>query len=149
MSDRGEQKIQPLAPFVKIGADGEPFLEGFKCGACRETIAEGFRRACPSCGMVGSLESIRLVERGTLYSYTVVHRSFPGVTTPFIAALVDLEDGGAIRGILTGVDPDFVQFDMPVRIVFDMMEIGGDPSVSHVRHIFVPERDLRAASNGE
>jgi hypothetical protein len=39
----------------------------------------------------GALKPERLANTGRLYNYTIVHRSFPGVETPFISAIVDLE----------------------------------------------------------
>jgi uncharacterized protein len=66
------------------------------------------------------MESIRLSELGTLYSFTIVHRSFPGVSTPFVAAVVDLDGGCALQGTLLGVeaDPAKIPFGLPVRVVY-------------------------------
>ena len=44
------------------------------------------------------MQPIRLGERGRLYSYTVVYRSYPGIKVPFISAIVDLEGGGCLKG---------------------------------------------------
>ena len=40
---------------------------------------------------------------GKLYSYSIVHRSFPGIEVPYISAIVDLDDGTAIKGNLINV----------------------------------------------
>jgi len=130
-----------LAPFVKIDADGNPYLEGFKCAACGEVLTVGRRRACPKCTAIGMLEPIRLAERGRLYTYTVVHRSFPGVTTPFIAALVDLDGGGAIKGTLIGMDSNAIRFDMPLSVGFEILDVPGDSAIQHVRHVFTAAAD--------
>lgn len=63
---------------------------------------------------------MELSTRGKLYSYTIVHRSFPGVATPFVAAVVDLEGGGTLKGTLQDVapDPTALPFDMAVEVVF-------------------------------
>ena len=87
------------------------------------------------------MEPMRLAERGRLYTYTVVHRSFPGVTTPFIAALVDLDGGGAIKGTLIGVDANAIRFDMPLRVGFEILEVSGDSATQHVRHVFTAAAD--------
>jgi uncharacterized OB-fold protein len=136
MSDGETGPLRPLAPFVKIGADGKPFLEGLKCTACGEVLAVGSRRACPKCAAVGMLEPIRLAERGRLYTYTVVRRSFPGVVTPFVAALVDLDGGGTIKGNLVGLDCDAIRFDMPLQVGFEILSAAGEPAARHVRHVF-------------
>ena len=50
-----------------------------------------------------------------------MHRSFPGIEVPYISAIVDLDDGTAIKGNLIGIepDPDQIEFDMPVDVVYD------------------------------
>ena len=47
------------------------------------TLARG--RADP---VAASLDLAALAETGKLYDFTVVHRSFPGVKTPFVDAIV-------------------------------------------------------------
>ena len=65
--------------------------------------------------------SRRAAVRDARHSYSTVHRSFPGGTTPFISAVVDMEDGTVLKGNLRGVafDPEAIRFGMPVRLVFD------------------------------
>ncbi|NIP15091.1 MAG: hypothetical protein GWM88_10410, partial [Pseudomonadales bacterium] len=55
-----------------------------------------------------------------LYSYSIVHRSFPGIDVPYVSAVVDLDDGTAIKGNLINVepDPDKIEFGMPVDVIF-------------------------------
>jgi uncharacterized OB-fold protein len=141
MSDCAVEPLRPLAPFIRIGADGKPYLEGLKCAACGEVLAVGSRRACPKCAAVGMLEPIRLAERGRLYTFTIVRRSFPGVATPFVAALVDLDGGGTIKGNLVGSDCDAVRFDMPLRVVFETISAAGESAARHVRHVFTAAVD--------
>jgi uncharacterized protein len=128
--------LRPLAPFVKVGADGKPYLEGLKCTACGEVMAIESRRACPKCAAAGTLQPVKLAERGRLYTYTVVHRSFPGVATPFVAALVDLDGGGSIKGNLLGVDPGAIRFDMPLQVGFETLSLSAESSDRHIRHVF-------------
>ena len=53
----------------------------------------------------------------------VFHRLpvIPGIEVPYISAIVDLDDGTAIKGNLINVEPDpeNITFDMPVEVVFD------------------------------
>ena len=67
------------------------------------------------------MTTVTLPETGKLYSYSIVHRSFPGVEVPYVSAIVDLDDGTAIKGNLINIDPDpeKIEFDMPVEVVFD------------------------------
>lgn len=67
------------------------------------------------------MSAIRLSTSGKLYSYSIVHRSFPGIDVPYISAIVDLEGGGTVKGNLINIEPDpsKLAFDMPVEVVFD------------------------------
>ncbi len=130
---------QPLASFIKMDARGKPFLEGVRCRQCGEVQLEP-RRACPKCCAISMLAPARLAEIGRLFSYTIVHRSFPGIETPFISAVVELDGGGFLKGNLTGVEPkpEALRFDMPVRVKFDHPKVSGKPDLDVVRYVFVP-----------
>ena len=67
------------------------------------------------------MSAVTLPTSGKLYSYSIVHRSFPGIDVPYISAIVDLDDGTAIKGNLINIDPDpeKIEFGMPVEVVFD------------------------------
>jgi len=109
----------PVVPHLKISAAGQPYLEGTVCMAC-DTMHIGQRLACSKCGERERLATRALAHRGTLHTYSIVHRSFPGVTVPFVSAVVDLEGGGCIKGNLIDVPPDpgSIAFGMPVEVVF-------------------------------
>ena len=114
-------KPLPVVGFLKIPENGEPYLEGHRCQSCGAVFL-GARDNCSKCGARGKMEAFRLGNRGKLYSYSIVHRSFPGIEVPYVSAIVDLDDGGAIKGNLIDVDatdPAAITFDMPVEVVFD------------------------------
>ena len=110
----------PVVDWLKLPEGGEPYLEGEKCGACGAVFV-GYRDTCSSCGARGKLEAIKLSNKGKLYSFSIVYRSFPGVEVPYISAIVDLEGGGTLKGNLIGIEPDpaNLKFDMPVEVVFE------------------------------
>ena len=110
----------PAVPYLKIPEGAEPYLEGHKCGNCGATFL-GERQVCSKCGARDQISTVTLPNSGKLYSYSIVYRSFPGIEVPYISAIVDLEDGTAIKGNLIGVEPDpaNIEFDMPVDVVFD------------------------------
>ena len=110
----------PVVEYLKIPDDGDPYLEGFKCGACGATFL-GERHVCSKCGARDQLAAVTLPNTGKLYSYSIVHRSFPGIDVPYVSAIVDLDDGTAIKGNLINVEPDpeKIEFGMPVTVVFD------------------------------
>lgn len=113
-------KPLPVVEYLKIPDDGEPYLEGHKCASCG-TIFLGERAVCSKCGARDQMSAVQLGNSGKLYSYSIVHRSFPGIEVPYVSAVVDLDDGVAIKGNLIDVEPDpeKIAFDMPVEVVFD------------------------------
>ena len=76
---------------------GSPYLAGSRCAACGHVFV-GARQVCAGCFARGQMTDVRLAERGKLYTYAIVHRSFPGVETPFVDIIVDLADGSHIKG---------------------------------------------------
>ena len=74
-----------------------------------------------NCFARDSMKSIKLNNTGKLYSYSIVFRSFPGIKVPYISAIVDLDGGGTVKGNLIDCepDPDQINFDMPVEVIFD------------------------------
>jgi uncharacterized OB-fold protein len=116
---KAASKPLPVVDFLKVPEGGEPYLEGHQCKQCR-AIFLGARSVCSKCGARDQLEAIRLSKQGTLYAYSIVHRSFPGVEVPYVSAIVDLEGGGTVKGNLIHIDPDpeKIQMGMPVEVVF-------------------------------
>ena len=109
----------PVVEFLKIPEQGEPYLEGQRCKQC-SAIFLGERDSCSKCGARGRFESKRLASHGTLYVYSIVHRSFPGIEVPYISAIVDLDGGGTVKGNLINIDPDpeKVKMGMPVEVIY-------------------------------
>ncbi len=109
----------PVVSFLKIPKKGNPYLEGQRCTQC-EAIFLGERSTCSSCGARGAFEAKQLANTGTLYVYSIVHRSFPGVDVPYVSAVVDLDGGGTLKGNLINIapDPEKVRMGMPVEVVY-------------------------------
>ncbi len=114
------EQLLPAVPYLKIPENGDPYLEGHRCDACGATYL-GERAVCSKCGARDQMSKVTLPNSGKLYSYSIVYRSFPGIEVPYISAIVDLDDGTAIKGNLIGVEPDpaNIEFDMPVDVVYD------------------------------
>ena len=110
----------PVVEYLKLPEDGDPYLEGHKCGNCN-SIFLGEREVCSNCTARGKIEPVKLSNKGKLYSYSITFRSFPGIDVPYISAIVDLDGGGTIKGNLIDCEPDpeKIEFDMPVEVVFD------------------------------
>ena len=110
----------PVVEYLKLPEDGDPYLEGHKCGECN-SIFLGEREVCSNCTTRGKIEPVKLSNKGKLYSYSITFRSFPGIDVPYISAIVDLEGGGTVKGNLIDCEPDpeKIEFDMPVEVIFD------------------------------
>ncbi len=113
-------KPLPAVGYLKIPENGKPYLQGCKCSACGAVFL-GERDNCSKCGARGGMEEVQLSNQGELYSYCIVHRSFPGIEVPYVSAIVDLEGGGTVKGNLINVEPepDKIPFGMPVEVVYD------------------------------
>ena len=88
------------------------------------------------------MSTVKLPNEGKLYSYSIVHRSFPGIEVPYISAIVDLEDGTAIKGNLINVEPDpeKIEFDMPVEVIFaDALGRKDGDGNSYLSYFFQPK----------
>lgn len=90
------------------------------CEDCGETFFPP-RPQCPYC-----LSTAMRLEpsdgAGTVHTYTVVHRSYDrawGDRTPYVNALVALDDGPVVFGNLVDCDPAEVGVDMPVAVGFE------------------------------
>lgn len=134
------KKPRPVVDFLKLPDSGEPYLEGQKCKQCG-AVYLGERPHCSKCGARDSMQATRLSNRGTLYVYSIVHRSFPGVEVPYVSAVVDLEGGGTVKGNLINVDPtpEKIELGMPVDVVFkDALGRKDREGNSYVSYFFQP-----------
>ncbi|SPB14586.1 hypothetical protein NOV72_01829 [Caballeronia novacaledonica] len=118
------------ARFTPVPTPGtRPFWEGTQagelriqvCGHCRALVLYP-RPHCPECG-AQSLSWVRASGRGRLHSYVVSHVASPwsGGDTPYVIAVVELEEGPRMMSNLVGVPPlpERLQLDMPLEVVFE------------------------------
>lgn len=104
-------------PFWTAGAAGE--LRIAHCRTCRRYLHPP-RSACRDCGATLEFEAVS--GNGTVFSYTVAHQQFnPAVPTPFVIALVELDEQSDLRLVanIVDVDPEAVTTGMRVRVRFE------------------------------
>jgi uncharacterized protein len=132
----------PATSYTRVREDGSAYLVGSRCGKCGAKFV-GERAHCGRCGARDVLVPYTLASRGRLYNYTIVRRSYPGITVPFVSAVVDLEDGTSVKGNLLGVEPDpqSIRFGMPVRVVFHGAETANADAAGYVAHFFEPDEE--------
>ncbi len=103
-------------PFWAATADGRLTLQ--RCAACGAVVWWP-KAICPACQSF-DLAWFDATGRGTVYSYTVVHRA-PGSwgrAAPYVLAYVELEEGPRLMTNIVDSDPDAVTIDAPVRVVW-------------------------------
>lgn len=142
--DAKDDLLPTLVPYLRRDARGAPYLTGVKCKACGNIFA-GDRTVCAKCASRDQMQAVKLAETGKVYVYTIVHRSFPGVKTPFIDVIVDLDDGAHLKGTLVGVkaDPDSIPFDLPVKLSYREIEPVNKPGRPHLAYVFEPMTPLK------
>ncbi|HEV8677148.1 MAG TPA: Zn-ribbon domain-containing OB-fold protein [Methylomirabilota bacterium] len=121
--------MSPYAkPLPEITPESRPFWEGCRrrqlliqrCRACgaRQHYPRG---VCASCWSP-DLDWQPSAGRGTVYTFTVTHRSqAPGFRDelPYVVAWVELEEGVQLLTNVVGGDPAAVRIGMPVQVAFE------------------------------
>ena len=84
-------------------AAAEPALNGGRCRACGYVFFPPQWYGCEVCGAgIEQLEGKALVGRGKLSSFATVHlHQGKGIEAPFTVGVIVLDDGPAIRALLT------------------------------------------------
>jgi uncharacterized protein len=102
--------------FWEAAREGRLLIQ--RCPACGDH--QWYPRAhCLRCG--GAPEWIEASGRGAVHTFTVVRRSTNpefGEDTPYVFAIVELEEGVRMATRIVGVEPDDVRCELPVRVVF-------------------------------
>src|SRR3546814_4582024 len=101
MTDTPLPSPLPAASYIQL--DGpEPRLSFLKCRSCGTMFLEPERLACARCGSRDGFDAHEPLYEGTLPSYSIVHRSFPGTAVPFLQADVDIDHGPSLQGNARG-----------------------------------------------
>jgi uncharacterized OB-fold protein len=115
-----------MIPLPRPTALSRPHWEGCREGVlrfqrCRDCGEAVFipQPVCPGCFGDG-LVWVESSGRGTLYSYTVVHRPpSPGFATPYVVVIAELEEGWHMLSNRIDCDPAEVAIGMPIEVVFE------------------------------
>lgn len=122
MADQPFRVLPAVTPenehFWRGGADGE--LRFLRCADCGTWIHPPQPR-CPAC-LSADVAPASVSGRATVLTYTVNHQPwYPGLDPPYVVAVVELpeQEGLRLTTNLVGIAPDEVDFDLPVRVVFE------------------------------
>lgn len=106
------------APFWQAAAQGRLLLP--HCRACGRHF---FRPevACTHC-FATDWQWAQASGRGSLYSYSVVHRPpAPGFVVPLVLAVIDLEEGPAMLSNLVGCAAGDIRIGMALQVRFEQV----------------------------
>jgi uncharacterized OB-fold protein len=108
-------KTIPIVDYLVLD-DGAPYLvanESTESGA----LYFDRRNADARTGKAG-FQRRRVSDTGVVRTFTIVHRAAPGVPTPYVSVVVNLDGGGVVKANLINVDPtpEAVKFGMKVRL---------------------------------
>ena len=105
----------PMVDYLVLG-DGDPHLAANACSKCGALYFDR-RVACAKCG-AREFGKKALSNDGTVRAFTIVSRAAPGVPTPYVSAVIDLEGGGVVKANIVDVEPDAakIELGMPVRL---------------------------------
>ena len=117
---------RPQKFFMDPPEESEAFFEAArdhrfliqKCIACGEYQFYP-RKICIHCGSSG-VEWVEASGRGVVHTFTVVHRGMPGWREegPYVAAIVQLEEGPRITTNIVECASSDVKIEMPVEVTF-------------------------------
>jgi uncharacterized OB-fold protein len=91
-----------------------------RCDRCERYV---FNPAlvCPFCTHTGLSWTVSS-GRGRVHTMTTIHRApTPGVPTPYVVAVIELEEGWHMLSNLVGCRPEEARIDMPVTVEFERL----------------------------
>ena len=138
--NKWQKKSLPAVGYLKIPDDGDPYLEGHKCGNCGAVFL-GERSVCSKCFSRDKMSAIKLEETGILHSFSVVYRSFQESMFLMYLQLVDLDGGGTVKGNLINIEPDpeKIDFGMKVKLTYqDALGRKDKEGNSYLSYFFEP-----------
>ncbi len=116
-------------------------LVGEMCTGCGKVL---FPRSavCPECGSV-DLEEVGLRGTGSVVTWTVVRNPPEGYEkySPFVVALVELDDGVRVLSQVVDVEPDEVEAGMRVEAAFRRIKEDGSSGIIEYGYKFRPVID--------
>ncbi|MGZ8751386.1 MAG: Zn-ribbon domain-containing OB-fold protein [Acidimicrobiia bacterium] len=67
-----------------------------------------------------------LANEGTIRTFTIVYRAAPGVPTPYVSVVVDLDGGGVVKANLLNIVPDPANVATGMRVRMTTYPVGTD-----------------------
>jgi uncharacterized protein len=113
----------PLVDYLVLGE--HPHLVANECTSCGARFFDR-RNACANCEGT-EFKLAEVPSTGEVRAFTIVSFAAPGISVPFVAALIDCE-GTSVRANLINVtpDPEHVTMGMKVRLATEVIGTDDD-----------------------
>ena len=111
----------PLVDYLVLG--DEPHLVANECTRCGARYFDR-RNACASC-FACDFTTVAVDTRGEVKAFTIIQFAAPGVTVPYVAAVVDC-DGTSVRANLVDVEPDADHVVLGMAVELTTFPMGTD-----------------------
>ena len=111
----------PIVDYLQLGND--PHLLANECTNCGARFFDR-RNACAKCGKA-EFASARVADDAVLKSFSIVHRAAPGISVPYVSAIVETRDGTSVRANVVGLD-DPMTAELGMSLVFTTYGCGTD-----------------------
>ena len=112
-------------------------LEGTRCTSCNRAFYPP-RSFCPDCRRAGVIAPYRFQGKGEVVTFTVI-RSASEQQTPFVLAIIRLDEGPRVTAQVVVEDVNEARIGMRVRSVFRRIGSEGESGVIHYGTKFVPD----------
>lgn len=114
-------------------------LIGFRCVACGYVSFPERKRTCKRCGAApAEFEEVQMKPHGQVVSYVIQERLPAGFQTPLPLAVIDLEDGARVVGMIAECAREQLHIGMAVEA--DLRVLYEDEGFVVHSYKFVPRR---------
>lgn len=105
-------------------------LIGSKCSHCGELYFPK-RVMCPECRRKGKLEDMKFSGKGKIHTYSIINTPTEEfkVLSPYVVAIIDLEEGAKITSQIVDCHGENIQIGDDVELVFRKIKEEGEEGV--------------------
>ena len=114
-------------------------LGGSRCDHCKRYFYPP-RNVCPHCRRSGKIKKVKFSGKGKIYSYTVIRVPPEGfhLYTPYVIAVIELEEGAKMLSQVVDCNPEDVKIGMPVKACFRKIRSENDSGLILYGFKFTP-----------
>ncbi|MFC1920173.1 Zn-ribbon domain-containing OB-fold protein [Chloroflexota bacterium] len=124
-NEHNKQQI-PIAEgifYMPQSSSEKPYLIGAKCKECGYVSFPALM-ICPQCVKRDTMKEVHLSGKGRIDMFSVCNAALPGFPAPSIQGYINLEEGGRIWSLITGIDPadEGLKNEMEVELVVEKLK---------------------------